>query len=94
MVVAREYWKPGLLLQQLETKKIGAVYRNWDHGKAKNNSMGAPPSEIRRKDDGNPREKALENDDADDDNPFIIDAKHPSSERLKKWRVSQPDPLT
>jgi hypothetical protein len=56
--------------------------------------MGAPPSEIRRKDDGNPREKALENDDADDDNPFIIDAKHPSSERLKKWRVSQPDPLT
>lgn len=44
--------------------------------------MGAPPSEIRRKDD------------ADDDNPFIIDAKHPSIERLKKWRVSQPDPLT
>jgi Ca2+-transporting ATPase len=36
--------------------------------------MGAPPSEIRRKDD------------ADDDNPFIIDAKHPSIERLKKWR--------
>ncbi|CAK9225427.1 unnamed protein product [Sphagnum troendelagicum] len=48
--------------------------------------MGAPPSEIRRKDDGNSREKALENDDADDDNPFIIDAKHPSIERLKKWR--------
>jgi hypothetical protein len=48
--------------------------------------MGAPPSEIRRKDDGNSREKVRENDDADDDNPFIIDAKHPSIERLKKWR--------
>ncbi|CAK9875865.1 unnamed protein product [Sphagnum jensenii] len=47
--------------------------------------MCVPPSEIRRKDDGNPREKALENDDGNDDNPFIIDAKHPIIERLKKW---------